>query len=147
MNRPRLRGEALGAVRRGGAARHGEHPVHGPEQIHRGRTRAAEQHPGFVQVPSPTRRQHQAVGGADSDGRRAAHDHVADAARDVFHRLQAMIDLARRQLALIEHDDHVVARQQLHRRVGRVGDRVRMGDGRHVWHFEALARALQHLLH
>ncbi len=86
------------------------HLIQRPEQIDRRGTRCGKERDIFLQRLPPittgrhacTGSQDQRIGRTDADGRRAAHDHVANGVGDRSGRIAAVPDLFGRQLALIE---------------------------------------------
>ena len=86
------------------------HLIQCPEQIDRRGTRCSKERDIFLQRLPPittgrharTGSQDQRIGRTDADGRRAAHDHVANGVSDRSGRIAAVPDLFGRQLALIE---------------------------------------------
>src|SRR4029077_12568377 len=90
------------------------HAVDRPEEIHGGGPRGGEapaqslevaRQVGPAERPRAERNAHR---GGDADRGRAPHDHVLDGARDVAVRAVDAVDLARREEALVDHDDAAV---------------------------------------
>jgi hypothetical protein len=100
------------------------HAAERPGEIHRRRPRAADARGGIAHFPADfepvglgaVQRERHAHRGGNADRRRAAHGEGEDGIVNVVDGAQIAIDLALRQLALIE-DAHAVA-------VGRPGDRL-----------------------
>ncbi len=122
VNAPRVRFEPLlDLVDRAAALRCcGEHPLHaldGPEQVDRRRPRRRHQvaqllkldgellRAGRLAPPHPERDAHRR---RDANRRRTPNDHRLDRPGDFLRGLAGDIDLRRRQLALVDHDDDVV---------------------------------------
>jgi hypothetical protein len=93
------------------------HPLDRPEQVHGGRPRGGHELANPVELggellgagrAAPAHPDCNAHRGCHADRRRAADYHRLDRARDLRRRLAADVDLLRRQLALVDHDDDVV---------------------------------------
>ncbi|MNT15904.1 hypothetical protein D3C72_1509840 [compost metagenome] len=92
------------------------HAVQGPEQIDRGRPGLGQRLEVGLQrlAPVATRgdtgagTQYHAIGGADADGRRAAHHHLADGLGHAFCGVVGQPDFLGRQQALVEQVEYAV---------------------------------------
>ena len=118
-------GARLGRERRRVAGR-SRHPVERPCEVHRGGARAPQPRDPLVDVAPAGRREDDAVGRRDPDGRRAAHRERLDRHGDVLDAAQAHVLLLERQPALVEQDDLAVARGELDRGVRGAAQRLRV---------------------
>ena len=100
-----------------GGGKHALHPIDRPKQVDRGWPRRRHEVTGFREFRgkllrpgsrAPAHPEGNAERRGDANCRRAADHHRPNRPCHFRSRLAADVDLLRRQLALIDHDDHVV---------------------------------------